>query len=146
MEIERFRQYLAEKKKALKDYLALSESMRKSLHQSDLEEILRWIEMRQELIGRINRLDDDTRQAFGFPSFSTGEWPESIRQEILIGFREMEEVLNVVKQIDHECQQQMALRRNGVQSERERLAQEVKTARSYMRGLDHSPRFLDIRR
>lgn len=142
----RLKQYLTEKLKTLKEFLSISESMRASLDLPDMGEVTQWMAKRQELIGRIDRMDDDIRKVAGKTPFFGAEWPEQLREEIPLLYRAILEVLQTVKTFDEECQEQIAALRNEVKAELQKAFQGMVTVRSYMGKPAHSPRFLDVRR
>jgi uncharacterized protein (UPF0335 family) len=142
----RFHQYLTEKLRTLKEFLSISESMRASLDLPDMGEVTRWMAKRQELIGRIDRMDDEIRRIAGKPPLSGTEWPERLRDEILLLYRTIEEVLQTVKTFDDECQKRIAALRNEVKTELQKAFQGMLTVRGYMGKAAHPSRFLDVRR
>lgn len=141
-----FHQYLTEKLKALREYLSLSESMRIGLNLPDLGEVMRWMAKRQELISRIDRMDEEIRKLSGKTAFIEIEWPESVREGILFLYREIEAVLQTVKTLDEESQQRIAVLRNEVKVELQKAFQGMLTIRGYMGKSLYPPKFLDVRR
>jgi hypothetical protein len=142
----RFHQYLTEKLRTLKDFLSISGSMRAGLNLPDMGEVTRWMAKREELIGRIDRMDDEIRKIAGKPPLFGAEWPERLREEILLLYKAIEEALQTVKAIDGECQERIAALRNEVKAELQKVFQGMLTVRSYMEKAAHPPRFLDVRR
>ncbi len=142
----RFRQYLTEKLRTLKEFLSISESMKTDLDLPNMGEVTRRMTKRQELIGRIDRMDDEIRRIAVKPPVSEAEWPERLREEILLLYKAIEEVLQTVKAIDGECQERIAALRNEVKAELQKAFQGMLTVRGYMEKPAHPPRFLDVRR
>jgi len=142
----RFHQYLTEKLRTLKEFLSISESMRASLDLPDMGEVSQWIGKRQELIGRIDRMDDEIRRIAGKPPLSGTEWPERLREEILLLYRAIEETLRTVRAIDEECQDRISTLRNEVKVDLQALLHSLATIRGYKGGSIQPPRFLDVRR
>lgn len=142
----RFHQYLTEKLKTLKEVLSFSESMRASLDLPDMEEVTRWMAKRQELISRIDRMDDEIKKFEKKPPLCGAEWPEQLREEVLLLYKAIEEVLQTVKTIDEESRERIAALRNEVKAELQKAFQGMLTVRNYMGKPTHSPMFLDVRR
>jgi len=146
MDPDRFHQYLNEKLKALKEYLTISESRRVGLNLPDIEEVTRWMAKRQELISRINRMDEEITKISREASLFGAEWPERLREEVLFLSGAINEVLQRVRRIDEECQERLALLRDEVTAELQKTFQGISAVQSYLRKPAYSSRLLDVRR
>ncbi len=146
MNPDRFHQYLNEKLKLLKEFLSISESMRASLDLPDMEEVTRWMAKRQDLISRINRMDEAIRKRSRETSLFGAEWPERHREEILFCSGAINEVLQKVRGIDEECRERITILRDEVKVELQKAFQEMAAVRGYMGHPVQSPKFLDVRK
>ncbi len=142
----RLQQYLTEKLRILKELLSVSERMKRGLDLPDMEEVTQWMARRQELIGRIDRMDEETRKHGEGFSLSGVDRPEGMEGEALSHYKAIGEVLQNVKTIDEECQKRIVLLRNEVKTELQNAFQGIITVRRYMGKPAHPPKFLDIRR
>lgn len=142
----RFHQYLTEKLRTLKELLSVSERMKTGLNLPDMGEVTRWMSRRQELIGRIDRMDDEIRKIWKRPPLSEVEWPERLREEVLRLYRAIEEALQTLKAIDGKCQERMTALRDDVRAELHKVVQGMAMVRSYMGKQPSPPRFFDVRR
>lgn len=145
MDLNRFQPYLIEKLKILKEYFSVSESMKKSLDLLAMDEVVQGMMKRQEIIGRINRIDEDIR-TIASKSLEEGKEPEGSGEEVSLLSRAISEVLHSVKILDGECQQRITVLQNEIKAELQKTYQEMRTVRGYMGKPAGPPNFLDVRR
>ena len=143
---DRFRPYLNEKLRLLKEFLAISKSMRAGLEQMDIEEVTRGIARRQELISQIDRMDEEIQKISSPPPFLKTDWPERHREEMLFLYRSIHGVLQQVKEIDEACQDRMTLLRDEIKAELKKAFHGRVAIRGYMGNPAPSPKFLDVRK
>ncbi len=146
MDPNRFQQYLIEKLKILNEFLSVSESMKKSLDLPAMGEVVQGIAKRQEMITRLNRMDDEIRTIARKSFLDEGKWAEGLRKEILLLSQAIEEVLHAVKTLDKQCQERIEVFRDEVRAELQKAFQEMLTIRSYFGKPAGPPKFLDVRR
>ncbi len=146
MDLQGIRHYLTEKLSFLKEYLSLSESMRMSLNLSEMDEVSRWMTRREELINRIDQIDDDFRERWPKDSFPEIERAGQVREDFQHLYRMIEEVLQTIKAIDEECGGRMASLKAEVRAELEKVHQERMAVRNYRKSQHYPPALLDVRR
>lgn len=142
----RFHQYLTEKLRTLKELLSVSERMKTSLDLPGMGETVQWLAKRQELIGRIDRMDEEIKKVRKKLTLSEVEWPERLAGEILHLYRTIEETLQTIKTIDGECQERITALRDDVKAELHKIVQGMAMIHGYMGKQSLPPRFLDVRR
>lgn len=143
MDLNPFQPYLIEKLKILKEYLSVSESMKKSLDLLAMGEVVQGMMKRQEIIGRINRIDEGIR-TIAKKSLEEGKEQEGAGEEVSLLSRAISEVLHAVKILDGECQQRITVLQNEIKAELQKTYQEMRTVRGYMGKPVGPPNFLDV--
>jgi hypothetical protein len=146
MDTYRFHQYLTEKLETLKEFLSISKSMKACLDLPDMEEVTRWMAKRQELINRINRMDQEAAQMAEESPLSEAPWSGRLRNEALPLYKSIVKGLQTLKAIDEECQDRISALSTEVKAEMQKVFQGMIAVRGYMGNPTRSPKFLDVRK
>lgn len=146
MDLQRVQHHLIEKLGALKEYLFLSESMRRSLNLREMDEVARWMNRRQELIGRIDQIEGDFGKELPEDSFPEIEGAEQVREEFQNLYTRIKEVLQTIKAVDEECEARIVSLKEEVRAELQKTFQGVMTVRNYTKSLNYPPALIDVRR
>jgi methyl-accepting chemotaxis protein len=146
MDPYRLHRYLTEKLETLKKFLSISKSMKTCLDLPDMEETTRWMAMREELIRRIDLMDDEVRKMTRESLLNDTDCPEQLRDEIRQLCKAIEKKLQTLKAIDEECQERISALSTEVKAEMQKVFQGMIAVRGYMGNQVRRPKFLDVRR
>lgn len=146
MEDDRTLRGLKEKRIRLQEYLAASRRLKLCLESQGMDEALREIERRQEIIGQIDRMAEETEIPTGQAPLLIKEGPGFDQEEIVSLLREIAMALQAIREIDEECRKILTNLRDEIKEERDKVGRNILTVRFYTRGSHLQPALIDLHR
>lgn len=111
-----------------------------------MDEALREIERRQEIIGQIDRVDEETEIPTGQDPLPIKEPPGFDQEEIVSLLREIATALQAIREIDEECRKILTNLKDEIKEERDQVGRNILTVRLYTRGSNLQPALIDLHR
>lgn len=136
MEVEETSNPLEKKLTILKEFLAVTESLKVRCDLEEWEAVARLINRRQELIQVMHQIDGQIRE---------NGWELNCRKEIQT-LQEIQEILREIKGLDGQCFHQISHFHERIKEELYEVRNGLRTIHGYIRRSILQPRFLDLRR
>jgi hypothetical protein len=135
---------LEAKRRALSDFLAMTESLRDRLMTQDLPEGERLLNQRRDLIDTIDRIDARIQEIRSRDPLDQGSLPEAQRKKILLLLNNIRDISEKAQIVDKECMNRMTDWRGQAKRQLSGMRDSLKAVHGYARQATRPPKFLDV--
>ncbi|MBM4339199.1 MAG: hypothetical protein FJ110_06625 [Deltaproteobacteria bacterium] len=138
--------YLESKLHTLREFLAITESLKTKLDHQDMSVVIRLLDQRQNLIHIIDQMEKEVQEIRPGNLLNNQQYPDEIREKVSTLLKTVEDVIRRIEILDQQCINRITSWRSEIRGELQKIQYGLKAVEFYSEKTIRQPRFLDLRR